>query len=68
MPDFAMLARGFGARGVQVADLERFDAEFTEALSADGPTVIDVLVEPAEDCYPMIVPGGAAAEQVEFGG
>jgi hypothetical protein len=30
--------------------------------------VIDVLVEPAEDCYPMIVPGGAAAEQVEFGG
>jgi acetolactate synthase-1/2/3 large subunit len=68
MPDFAAVARGFGAVGVQVSDLRSLDQAFTRALTAGRPTVIDVLVEPAEDCYPMIVPGGAAAEQVEFAG
>jgi glyoxylate carboligase len=66
MPDFAAVARGFGAAGVQVSDLDSLDRAFTQARSAGRPTVIDVLVEPEENCYPMIVPGGAAAEQVEF--
>jgi acetolactate synthase I/II/III large subunit len=66
MPDFATLAKGFGAWGAQILDLDEFDRAFTEALAADGPTVLDVLVEPGEDCFPMIVPGGAAASQVEF--
>jgi acetolactate synthase I/II/III large subunit len=68
MPHFAAIARGFGACGFEVRDLDQLDAAFEQALCVAGPAVLDVLVEPTEDCFPMIVPGGAASEQLEFTG
>lgn len=67
MPRFAAIADGFGARGFEVRDLAELDHAFTQSLGGSGPAVLDVVVEPAEDCFPMIVPGGAASEQVQFG-
>jgi acetolactate synthase-1/2/3 large subunit len=66
MPRFATIARGFGAQGFEVRDLDELDDAFERALLGAGPSVLDVLVEPTEDCFPMILPGGAASEQVEF--
>jgi acetolactate synthase-1/2/3 large subunit len=66
MPDFATIARGYGAVGVAVDTLGDFEAAFRAAMDGDKLTVIDVTVDPAEACYPMITPGGAAAEQVEW--
>jgi acetolactate synthase I/II/III large subunit len=66
MPRFAAIARGFGAQGFEVRDLDELDHACEQALLRDGPSVLDVLVEPTEDCFPMILPGGAASEQVEF--
>lgn len=66
MPDFAMLARSFGALGFDVRDSHQLDAALSESLKARRPAVIDVRVDPAEACFPMILPGGAAAEQIEW--
>ena len=48
VPDFAMLARGFGARGVRVERIEDFDAVLAEAVAARRFTLIDALVDPSE--------------------
>ena len=41
-PDFAALARAFGAKGLTVAKAEEAEAALSEALAHDGPVVIDV--------------------------
>ncbi len=41
-PDFAALARGFGARAVATASLEALVAAVETALAADGPTLIEI--------------------------
>jgi acetolactate synthase-1/2/3 large subunit len=46
--DFAAAAVALGARGATVRTLEGLAAAVSEALGADGPTVIDVPVDPTE--------------------
>jgi acetolactate synthase-1/2/3 large subunit len=65
MPDFATIARGFGALGYKVERPAELRAAVREAIDAKRPAVIDVQVDPAEGCFPMIVPGGGAHEQVD---
>ena len=44
--DIASLATGFGCRTVSVDSCEKLAHEFTNALDADGPTVIVVPTKP----------------------
>jgi acetolactate synthase-1/2/3 large subunit len=64
--DFATIARGFGAEGVTVFSLEELDAALARADSLRTTTVIDVRVELGEACLPMIAPGAAATEMIEW--
>jgi len=43
--DVVSYAKAFGARGYRVETLEEFDAVLKQALSEDGPTLIDVPVD-----------------------
>lgn len=45
-PDFAALARSFGAYGEQVADGAAFEPALGRALQAGGPAVLELLVNP----------------------
>jgi acetolactate synthase I/II/III large subunit len=67
-PDFASIARGFGALGFDVWKMEELDEALAAALDAGRPAVIDVRVDSAEACFPMILPGGNASEQLEWNG
>jgi acetolactate synthase-1/2/3 large subunit len=44
--DAAAIAVACGARGVRIADDREFEAALTEALAADGPTVIHLDLDP----------------------
>ena len=66
IPSFSVIASGYGALGLEVATEEELEAAFATALAAEGPAVLDVHVDATESCFPMILPGGAAAEQVEW--
>jgi acetolactate synthase-1/2/3 large subunit len=46
--DVASLARAMGARGVRAQTARQFRDALVEALVADGPTVIDAIVDPNE--------------------
>ena len=45
-PDFAALARSFGANGVTIRQTSEFARAFKAALKADKPTVMDIIVDP----------------------
>jgi acetolactate synthase-1/2/3 large subunit len=45
-PDFAALARSYGALGLRAASNGEFAAALDEALAADRPAVIELAVDP----------------------
>jgi acetolactate synthase-1/2/3 large subunit len=59
LPDFVKLADAFGATGLRCTDPARLDETIQQMLAIEGPVIVDVAVDKAENCFPMI-PSGAA--------
>ena len=66
LPDFVVVARGFGWRARRVERREALDEALAECLASDEPFFLDVVVAAQENCFPMI-PAGAAHHQVLLG-
>ncbi|MEO0247989.1 MAG: thiamine pyrophosphate-dependent enzyme, partial [candidate division WOR-3 bacterium] len=45
-PDFAQLARLFGARGERIDKAEEVSSAIAKAFHSDIPTVLDVMIDP----------------------
>lgn len=65
--DCALIARGFGAAGFTIRTEAELERSIATALVAAGPTVLDVHVAPEETLLPMIKPGCAAVDVLEYG-
>ena len=65
-PDFAVLATGFGARGMTVKDRKDLPDALSEMIKHPGPVVLDVYTEPEENVYPM-VPVGRSLHEMDMG-
>jgi acetolactate synthase I/II/III large subunit len=63
-PDFVKLAEAYGAVGLRAQKISEFDAVIKEAITIDGPVIVDVPVYPYENCYPMIPAGGCNHEMI----
>ncbi len=64
MPDFLMLARGFGIRGVDLDQAADPRQALTEALRTPGPCLIQASIDREEKVYPMVPPGAANKEMI----
>jgi acetolactate synthase-1/2/3 large subunit len=64
-PDFVAVAGAYGIPGLKVTKREGVVPAIERALDEDGPFLIDFVVEPEEDVYPMVPPGAALAEVIE---
>jgi len=66
LPDFVMVARGFGWQACRVDRREDLDAALVECMDTKGPYFLDVHVAPEENCFPMI-PAGRGHNEVLLG-
>ncbi len=57
--DFVRLAQAFGADGLRVETIEALDAALEKAFAADGPFLIDCVIDKDEFVLPMLPPGGS---------
>jgi len=57
LPDFVAVAHGFGWKSRRVESPAELEAAVAECLAAEGPFLLDVVVPPQENCFPMIPPG-----------
>jgi acetolactate synthase-1/2/3 large subunit len=64
-PDFVQIAGAYGIPGLKVTKREGVVPAIERALTEDGPFLIDFVVEPEEDVYPMVPPGATLAEVIE---
>jgi acetolactate synthase I/II/III large subunit len=64
-PDFVKVAEAYGIPGLRVTDKKLVVAAIQRAIEHDGPFLIDFVVEPEENIYPMVAPGCSLAEIIE---
>jgi len=64
-PDFAKIAEAYGLPGLRVTRKEEVVPAIEQAMEYQGPFLIDFMVEPEENVYPMVPPGASLAEVLE---
>ncbi len=64
LPDFVRLAEAHGAMAFRVKTKAELAPTLRRVLNADRPVVVDCVVKPDENVYPMVPPGAALADQV----
>jgi len=66
IPDWVKLAEAFGVKGMRAEGADEVDDAIKAMLAHDGPVLLDVVVDPLENVYPMI-PAGAAHHEMILG-
>ncbi len=64
LPDFVKLAEAHGAEAYRVIDPAKLDATIAKAVKSNKTTVVEVIVEPRANVYPMIPAGKPVSEMV----
>jgi acetolactate synthase-1/2/3 large subunit len=66
LPDFVKLADAYHAVGIRCERPGDLDAAITEMINVKRPVIFDCVVDPAENCFPMI-PSGRAHNEMLLG-
>ncbi len=66
LPDFKMLAEAFGGVGLRAEKPDEVDDVIKQMIAVDKAVIADILIDPAENCFPMI-PSGAAHNEMLLG-
>jgi len=66
LPDFVKLADAFGGVGLRAEKADQLDDVIKEMIAIDRPVIADIMVDKAENCFPMI-PSGAAHNEMLLG-
>jgi acetolactate synthase-1/2/3 large subunit len=64
-PDFVKVADAYGIPGRRVTQREEVMPAIEQAMAYDGPFLIDFMVEPEENVFPMVPPGASNIEFIE---
>ncbi|MCC6776041.1 MAG: acetolactate synthase 3 large subunit [Hyphomicrobiales bacterium] len=64
LPDFVKLAEAYRAVGIRCEKPGDLDAAITEMISVERPVIFDCVVDPSENCFPMIPSGRAHNEML----
>ena len=64
-PDFVKLAEAYGIHAVRVTEKTQVASAISDAIAHDGPVLIDFIVDPDENVYPMIPAGESIKELME---
>jgi acetolactate synthase-1/2/3 large subunit len=63
-PDFAKLAEAFGAVGLRATKPSEVIPVLKEAIKTPKPVIMDFVVEPEENVYPMVPAGKNITEML----
>jgi acetolactate synthase-1/2/3 large subunit len=64
-PDFVKLAEAYGATGIRVTRDDQIRPAIERARSIKGPVLIEFVVEPEANVYPMVAPGASNSNMIQ---
>jgi len=62
--DFVKLADAYGIKGLRASTEEEAERVWQEAMNTDGPVLVEFVVEPEENVYPMVAAGNTLDQMV----
>ena len=65
-PDFVKIAEAYGIPGLRVKRKNEVTSAIEKAMEYQGPFLIDFVVEPEENVFPMVPPGASLVEFLEM--
>lgn len=65
-PDFVKIAEAYGIEGTRVTSKKMVRSAIDKAINHNGPYLIDFVVEPEENVYPIVPPGASLVESLEL--
>ena len=63
-PDFVRLAEAYGIRAARISEVKDMPDAIRSFLSDREPQLLDFMVDPRENVYPIIPPGASLAEMI----
>jgi len=63
-PDFVKLAEAYGIVGLRAERPEEVWSVIAQARAVDGPVVVEIRINPEDNVYPMVPPGGANSQMM----
>jgi acetolactate synthase I/II/III large subunit len=66
LPDFVKLAEAYHAHGIRCENPDDLDDKIREMIEVQKPVIFDCVVDPSENCFPMI-PSGRAHNEMLLG-
>jgi acetolactate synthase-1/2/3 large subunit len=66
LPDFVKLAEAYHAHGIRCEHPGELDDKIREMIEVKKPVIFDCMVDPTENCFPMI-PSGRAHNEMLLG-
>ena len=64
-PDFVKLAHAYGMPAQRVTHQEDVMPALRQAQAYDGPYLVEFVVDPSVNLYPMVPPGGSLGDTME---
>jgi acetolactate synthase-1/2/3 large subunit len=61
-PDFVQIAVGYGLSAKKVSERKELDTAINNLLEAEGPSLLEVVVEKEDNVFPMIPTGASVSE------
>ena len=63
-PDFVKLAEAFGVAGFRASKTDQVEEVLLKGLSTKGPVLMEFMVDPEENVFPMVPAGGSNVEMI----
>jgi acetolactate synthase-1/2/3 large subunit len=64
-PDYTKLAAAYGLTGMRITKREDVAGAVRQAMETEGTVIIDFVIEPESNVYPMVAPGSAITSMIE---
>ncbi|EOC1568440.1 acetolactate synthase 2 catalytic subunit [Cronobacter dublinensis] len=64
-PDFLTLASAFGINGQRITRKDQVEAALEAILSSEGPYLLHVSIDEAENVWPLVPPGASNSQMLE---
>jgi acetolactate synthase I/II/III large subunit len=64
-PDHVKLADAYGLKGIRVKHRDEVEPAIREAMETPGTVIVEFIIEPEANVYPMVAPGKPITEMIE---
>lgn len=64
-PNYEQLAAAYGLTGMRITRRDEVESTIQRAMEIEGTVIIDFVIEPESNVYPMVAPGSAITSMIQ---